>query len=435
MCDTFVATPATTTGKIMVFAKNSDREPGEAQAVELVAEAEHPPGARVHCTHIAIAQAARTRRALLCRPYWMWGAEMGVNDAGVAIGNEAVFTRAPQQERGLLGMDLVRLGLERAASARAAVDIITTLLAEHGQGGQAGHLRRFRYHNSFLLADPDEAWVLETADRAWAASRVRGIRSISNGLTIRDDWELSSDGLAARARDDGLDPGKSRVDFARTFADRLTTWGAAARRRRACTETFLARLSGRIDARAAEAALRQHGAGEHPERIAGGLRMTVCAHASWWPTRQASQTTGSLAAELDGGGARCFVTATSAPCLSTFKPVWLDAGLPDLGPTPARTFDPAALWWAHERLHRLALADLSGTLRELAPERDRLEASWRGAGGTVAERRAVSQRAVDEGRALCERFVARLAAAAGRLPGPLYRRYWERLDRGSGLGA
>ncbi len=432
MCDTFIAPPETTIARTMLFAKNSDREPSEAQAVELVAGVDHAPGARLRCTYIELAEAPRTRSVLLCRPYWMWGAEMGVNDAGVVIGNEAVFTRAPQQPLGLLGMDLVRLALERATSARGARDVITALLEEHGQGGLAGHRRPFRYHNSFLIADPDEAWVLETADRAWAASRVRGVRSISNGLSIHDDWDLVSDGLAARARGYGLDPGTSRVDFARTFADRLTTWGAAARGRRACTEAFLARRSGAIDARLARAALRQHGPGDHPERAAGSLRMTVCSHASWLPTRTAAQTTGSLVVELGPDGPRCFVTATSAPCISTFKPVWLDAALPDLGPTPGRTFDPAATWWAHERLHRLALVDLARTLREMAPERDRLEDTFDRKGGTVEERAATSRRAFEEGRALDERFIARLASGRG-LPGPLYRRYWRRLDRESRL--
>ena len=54
---------------------------------------------------------------------------MGANDAGVVIGNEAVWNRLSDAEFDLrprlLGMDLLRLGLERAGSAAEAVDVIT----------------------------------------------------------------------------------------------------------------------------------------------------------------------------------------------------------------------------------------------------------------------------------------------------------------------
>lgn len=47
---------------------------------------------------------------ILSKPSWMWGAEMGANDQGVCIGNEAVWSvldNAEKEEK-LLGMDLVR---------------------------------------------------------------------------------------------------------------------------------------------------------------------------------------------------------------------------------------------------------------------------------------------------------------------------------------
>jgi len=41
----------------------------------------------------------------------MWGAEMGANEHGVCIGNEAIYTKMASdedKEEKLLGMDLVR---------------------------------------------------------------------------------------------------------------------------------------------------------------------------------------------------------------------------------------------------------------------------------------------------------------------------------------
>jgi dipeptidase len=56
---------------------------------------------------------------------------------------------------------LCRLGLERAKTAREAVDVITGLLGKHGQGGPCSDIRPMTYSNSFLIADANEAWVLE----------------------------------------------------------------------------------------------------------------------------------------------------------------------------------------------------------------------------------------------------------------------------------
>ncbi|KFM62463.1 Secernin-2, partial [Stegodyphus mimosarum] len=188
-CDTFVVLPPGTALNCVVFGKNSDRPKGEVLEVVYFPAENHPAGSKVQCTYIAVDQAEHTHAVILSKPAWMWGAEMGANDAGVCIGNEAVWTKLNgpgDTEEKLLGMDLVRLGLERSNSAKEAVEIISSLLEEHGQGGPCSDsIPDFTYHNSFLIADSKEAWVLETAGNLWAAEHITsGCRNISNCLTI-----------------------------------------------------------------------------------------------------------------------------------------------------------------------------------------------------------------------------------------------------------
>ena len=72
--------------------------------------------------------------SIVSRPTWLRGAEHGVNEHRVAIGNEKIWT--VDDPRGappaLLGMDLVALVLDRAHDADEGLSVLTTLLAEHG---------------------------------------------------------------------------------------------------------------------------------------------------------------------------------------------------------------------------------------------------------------------------------------------------------------
>ncbi len=112
MCDTVVALGSATADGVMLFGKNSDREPNEAQQLLRVPAASHAPGSVVKCTYVEIPQVEQTFEVLLSKPFWMWGAEMGSNEHGVAIGNEAVFTKVPYEKGpALLVMDLLRLEL------------------------------------------------------------------------------------------------------------------------------------------------------------------------------------------------------------------------------------------------------------------------------------------------------------------------------------
>jgi secernin len=398
MCDTMVALGSATVDGSVIFAKNSDRSPNEAHELVLIPTADHPADAMTDCTYVTVPQAAHTFALLLAKPFWIWGAEMGANEHGVVIGNEAVFTRVPyEREPGLIGMDLLRLALERASTATEALRVITELLEQYGQGGNCGFGREHVYHNSFLIADTQEAWVLETAGRHWVAEAVVGARGISNTLTIGNRWDLASADVIDYAVEQGWCADRTAFDFARSYAEAPSLRQEIAHRRQCRAMDRLRAEEGHVTIATMMSILRDHGSTAGVDWSPGpGLDgADICMHASWEPHRL-SQTTGSMVSHLAQSEQTHWLTGTAAPCTGIFKPVWQDAGLPDTGPAPTGRFDEATLWWRHEVLHRAVLRDYAARLGTYRVERDALEAEFiraaenvRGAGPD--KRAAVSQ--------------------------------------------
>jgi dipeptidase len=381
MCDTLVAVGDATADGSVILAKNSDRQPNEAHVLARIPHVRHSEGDTVKCTYITVPQVPETYEVLLSKPFWIWGGEMGANECSVSIANEAVFTKEPyDKEPGLIGMDMLRLALERSDTARKALDVIVDLLETYGQGGNCGFRHKEFYHNAFIIADPAEAWVLETSGSYWVAEQVRSVRSISNGLTIGGEWDLASPGLVEHAIDKGWCKTRDDFHFARCYSDRLYTNldGCKARQRR--STQLLESQRGRITVETMMDALRDHGpaAANDPAWNPGkGLLMdTLCVHASMGPLRP-SQTTGAMVAHLTPGLQTYWLTGTSATCTSIFKPVYLGgAGLPPMGPEPNGVYDPDSLWWAHERLHRAVIRDYPTRLPLYREQRETLEASF-----------------------------------------------------------
>lgn len=394
MCDTVVVVGEDG----VLFAKNSDRDPNEAQILEWHDSARHEPGAQLHATWITIPQVAATHAVVISRPWWMWGAEMGANEHGVTIGNEAVFTTQPtENEPGLLGMDLLRLALERSADADAAVETIVSLLERHGQAGPCSHENpAFSYHNSFLVADPGGAIVLETAGRRWATERVRsGARSISNGLTI-----------------DG---------FAQRHADRLRGTVAQFRRRSAVTAAGARAARSPLDLMAA---LRDNGTGGAPRwSLVNGSMKGPNMHAGGLVT--SSQTVASWVGDLRSEPLH-WATATADPAVSLFKPVRVGEPI-DPGPAPTNRFDPRTLWWRHELLHRAALADWSRAVDIVGTEQRRIESAW------VSEPPSTAD-AFARASAIHQRWYDEVLAGIDHDTRPWWvRQLWRHYDRSAGL--
>ena len=433
MCDTIVATPEATVDGRMWFGKNSDRHPNEAHEIIQLPAQDYPVGSRVKMTYVEIDQAAHTHAVLLAKPFWIWGAEMGCNEYGVAIGNEAVFTKVPYaKEDGVIGMDLLRLGLERGASAVEALKVMTELLERHGQGGNCGFGEPFHYHNSFIVADPKEAWVLETAGVHWAARRITGVYSISNGLGLGNEWDLASADLVTYAVKRGWCKGRDDFDFSRCYSDPLYTRFSQCRLRSQQTRERLQAGYGRLGAADLMATLRQHGTGDAWKPSSGLLGVNVCMHAGFGPVRH-DQTTGSMVSRLEPGSTLHFLTGTAAPCTSLFKPMWQDAALPDMGPRPVGKYDPATLFWRHESLHRLTLQDYSALAPLYQEERDKLELDFiaralaaDAPAGQRAELAAACMAEASQAEAGWLQLVAR--QAPGKYPGWLYGKTWKAIN-------
>ena len=388
MCDTFVATTDATADGIVMLAKNSDREPNEAQNITFVPARDYPPNSRVSCTYIDIPQAEHTGAMLLSRPFWMFGAEMGVNEYGVAIGNEAVFTREKyiKDNRALLGMDLLRLALERSRNAREARDCIIALMAEYGQGGNCGMDGKLYYHNSYIIADPEGAIVLETAGKHWVSRTVRGIASISNCLTIEDDYDDASPGLEDYARSQGYVKKGGRLNFSRDFSDPLYTHFARGRIRKSRSYELLSKKEGNIKSNDIIGILRDHNEVDH-YRPGRRPMERICLH---YGGLISSQSVGSMVAQLKKGSPPLiYFTGTSAPCTGIFKPhtivrnqktydgntqaVFSSRGGMDIYGSSTKKYDGATLWWIGEEIHRRVLMNFNIMYPHLAEFRDPIE--------------------------------------------------------------
>lgn len=373
MCDTFIVLPDATKDGSIIFGKNSDRDPNEPHYVEIIQAQDYPQNSVLNCTYVSIPQVSHTNRVLLCRPVWIWGAEMGINEFGVVIGNEAVFSKLPVDKTpGLIGMDYLRLALERASTALEAIQLITSLLEKYGQSGNCGFSHPFYYHNSFLIADKKEAWKLETVDRQWAAKKIETFGTISNGLTIESDWDLSSQEMQSYAYSKNLYKKNLKFNFSNAYSDWLYTRFSNSMQRKSCTHHQIASKKGEFDICDAFEILRTHtGPSKRFRPDIPSLGSDVCMHAGFGPIR-VSQTTGSLVTKFLDGKIEIWITGSSAPCISLFKPCSIEQNqLLDF--VPGLTYEDNSYWWRSEKFHRKLISAVRQNISDYQKERDELE--------------------------------------------------------------
>ncbi len=417
-CDTMVALPDATTTGTTVLGKNSDRPVFDCQPLIRHAAQEHDSGATLQLEYRTIPQVPRTYATIGSSPYWCWGYEEGINQFGVAIGNEAIFTKTfsdavagsksgKPPELGLLGMDLLRLGLERGRTARKALDVITSLVERYGQWGSGvpgmSH-ETGGYDNSYIIADGTEAWILETVGTRWVARRVtRGVATISNQPSIRTRWDLASHDLVDYAIDRGWWPKarRSEFDFARAYIDLKTPLQLSQLRVQRSHQLLCQKEDGDISPRWVMRVLRDHYEGT----FLGGPNfnaalpdfLTLCMHSSpagftWGNTASSAVF---ILPEADDRLAQMWWTPVT-PCTGLYIPVFAATGhLPDVlaragsqgktvtAPSHAKPdeFSKTSYWWLFRELLDRIKGDETGSRfqqRQPVARRtfDRLERQW-----------------------------------------------------------
>jgi dipeptidase len=399
----------------------------EANALVRIPGRKHVPGEAVRITHLVLPQAGQTYETLLTKAFWTYGCEIGLNEWGLAMGEEAVFTTEMEKETrdGIIGPDLMRIGLERARSCREAIEIMTGLLEQYGQGGSAELKGNSHFDSSFLMADLEGAYILETAGRQWAVKKVDQVASISNLLGIGAEWDECS---AAN--------GDRSFDWAGTFALPEVPPTLGSPDRQCITFDTLNAARGQITVKTMFDLMRHHGPGYHPARAEA--HRNICVHAGpqenrWW------QADGVMVTEAGPQGVMAWATGTSGTCVSIFKPVFLGMDLPDIGPYPREQFDPATLWWKHELLHRRAMADFDGLVPEIRSDFDALEAEFLAESETVkrgvpAEKSEFMQDCFRRALGATEAWIARLRRRSDlTFEDPAYRAMWQKLNAEAGL--
>ena len=424
MCDTMIANSSITKRGRQIFGKNSDRSPNEPQPLIFVPAADHPAGRRVKATRVEVDQAPHTYATILSKPSWIWGAEIGINEKGVVIGNEAVITRdLSKTDVALLGMDLLRIALERADTARGAVQVIADMMERYGQGGNCSFDGEFYYENAYLIADGKEIWNVETAGKhLWVARKIEAPSySISNYLCINSPDMMHRDVLS-HAREMGYPVGEP-FDWSKAYAN----WDSLAHSgmlRRACSLQQMQRSGKGFDLPDMLAALRAHFCNDEWTE---GMH-AVCMHSrnQSYPTDVDCQTTNSLIAVLEPGDALLLSPGMSTPCVAPFQPFWFDAFSAKQVFGYREQEAGVKEWLRREGINR-AIVDGRLPVDEYRAEMHEMERRWIDGAQTVAK--SDRQAFVDTNARQADAFLKKWLALAAETPSrPMgdqgFQRWW-----------
>ena len=352
-CDSMVALPNSTTNSSTIFGKNSDRPKIESQPLVQIPRKKNT-SKYTQCQFLSIPSTEISYAHVGSKPYWCWGYEHGFNEYNVVIGNEGLGTYIPVSSKPkLIGMEIVRLGLERSKTAKEAVQIITNLITLYGQGVFENNQRVRTYDNGFLIADPTEAYIIETAGHEWVVKQVKNVEGISNIHSITTNWDDISDTALSTASLLNLEILSPKLNFAKTFCDYDSRFDGRGEFRRLRSCTYLENKKKNIDLKEMMYLLKDHSDGENFNETQSFLdTKTICMH---YPTPETDgNTAASLISELYSDNSQLSIHWTSmySPCLGIFLPMFIEGEIPKILSIASKEYEVNSPWWMFRQLEK-----------------------------------------------------------------------------------
>lgn len=355
-CDSMIAAaPASATGNI-IYAKNSDRPLNEAQPLVYFPPADHEPGEIVQTSFIKVPQVAHTYGVIGSKLDTFFGCEHGINEWGLVIGNEQVSGKEiPERRWGLIGMDILRLTLERTKTAREAIDCIVDLLETYGTGGDPT-VRIPYFNTNLIIADPNEAYQFESHQRDWVCKKIEKTGAIGNCYSIQEYDMISKDAVKNAVENGWWAEGKP-FNPARAWSPSDHMWDE--------DEGFvrygrIVELMNRHDKYTVP--MMMNNLRDHYEDVPALQTIfspaipkigTVCCHPGGL---DGCITSASMVAELrkDAPEELRFTAWTSMapPCCSIFRPIFNTGKLPPAMSGAGNMYDPSENWWTFIELER-----------------------------------------------------------------------------------
>ena len=356
-CSTLIAMQSATKNGEIIFGKNSDRPVNESQPLKYYPPKDHETGEKVKCTYISIPQVKHTYGYIGSRPYNLFGFEHGINDNGVTIGNEAVTGReTPERQWGLIGMDILRLALERSKTAKEAVEIIGELLETYGTGGDP--LIRPQYFNAnYIVSDYNEAYTFESCQRHWAAKKIDNVSHIGNIYALRDNYDLIGKNVIKEASEKGWCRNEEKINISETFSFSDCDYEDGEAYFRYIRQEELMKGREPFTVKTMMNNLRDHYDMEYrkpiPYDVATSKMPTICCHPGGM---NGCASAASVVCSLDKEAAEPFKFtywgSMAPPCCSVFTPKFNIGWIPEELENADSVYSNNSPWWNFIKLER-----------------------------------------------------------------------------------